>query len=134
MRELYSFVTIMGSQTGQCTVWKGQYGFIAPQDGSKDVYVHHSDIHLQDCLEPGDKVRFKIGPGPNGVKATNVVLVAPGDRVQVHSGLHVTVVAQDHLKPCAQLLLSPGLLSPTALQLKRKLRSFVRKQAKTPIE
>ena len=80
----------MPSRIGQCTVWKwkGGYGYIAPQDGSEDVYVHCSDIRQQNHLEPGDKVRFKIGPGQKGVKAIDVVvLVAPG------GDLRVTLVA-----------------------------------------
>jgi len=52
------------------------FGFIAPEDGSKDVFVHHSAIQTGGyaTLEDGQKVSFDIQQGPKGPSAANVTL------------------------------------------------------------
>ncbi len=51
------------------------YGFIAPDDGGDDLFVHHSEIKTSGfaTLEEGQKVEFEIGEGKKGPCATNVV-------------------------------------------------------------
>jgi CspA family cold shock protein len=50
------------------------YGFIAPQDGSKDVFVHHSAIQGGGfkTLSEGQTVTFDTEQGPKGPQAVNV--------------------------------------------------------------
>ena len=50
------------------------FGFIAPDDGTADVFVHQSDIDAQGYreLQEGQKVEFSTEPGQKGPKATNV--------------------------------------------------------------
>ena len=50
------------------------YGFITPDDGGKDVFVHHSDINMDGfkTLSPGERVKFDIAQEARGPKASNV--------------------------------------------------------------
>jgi cold shock protein len=50
------------------------YGFIAPEDGSEDVFVHFSSIKINGfkTLVEGQKVRFEVARGDKGLQATDV--------------------------------------------------------------
>jgi CspA family cold shock protein len=50
------------------------YGFITPDDGSKDVFVHHSAIEGEGykSLEEGAKVEYEVEEGPKGLQARRV--------------------------------------------------------------
>jgi len=51
------------------------YGFIKPDDGDKDLFVHHSEIKVDGfaTLNEGQKVEFEVGQGKKGPCAVNVV-------------------------------------------------------------
>jgi CspA family cold shock protein len=51
------------------------YGFIAPDDGGKDLFIHHSEIQTEGyaTLDEGQKVEFEVGQGKKGPCATNVI-------------------------------------------------------------
>lgn len=51
------------------------YGFITPEDGGKDLFVHHSEIQTSGfaSLQEGEKVEFEVGQGQKGPCATNVI-------------------------------------------------------------
>lgn len=52
------------------------FGFIVPDDGGKDVFVHSSDIEAEDenlrTLLDGQHVEFELQIGPKGRKAKKV--------------------------------------------------------------
>jgi len=51
------------------------YGFITPEDGSQDVFVHHNSIQGEGykSLDEGAAVEFEIQQGQKGPEAINVV-------------------------------------------------------------
>jgi CspA family cold shock protein len=50
------------------------FGFISPESGGKDVFVHHSVIEGQGfrTLQDGESVEYEFEEGPKGSKATKV--------------------------------------------------------------
>ncbi len=50
------------------------FGFITPDDGGKDVFVHFSAIASEGfrTLAEGQKVTFDVEEGPKGPQAANV--------------------------------------------------------------
>ena len=50
------------------------FGFIVPDEGGKDIFVHQSG--LIDKITEGDKVSYEVEEGPRGVNAKNVKLVS----------------------------------------------------------
>ncbi|MGH3879125.1 MAG: cold-shock protein [Actinophytocola sp.] len=53
------------------------FGFIAPEDGSADVFVHYSEIQGAGfkSLEENQRVQFEVGQGQKGPQATGVTII-----------------------------------------------------------
>ncbi|HET8594175.1 MAG TPA: cold-shock protein [Intrasporangium sp.] len=53
------------------------FGFIAPDDGSADVFAHYSAINSSGyrSLEENDKVEFETQQGPKGPQAANITVL-----------------------------------------------------------
>jgi cold shock protein len=66
----------MAKQTGVVEFFKDDkgYGFIRPDGGGKDVFVHHSVIQMDGfkSLKRGDRVEFEITDDPKGPRASDV--------------------------------------------------------------
>ena len=76
------------------------YGFVSPDDGSKDVFVHHSAISGEGfkSLAEGAKVEYEVEQGPKGPQARTVSVVASGLSLGAHG-----------YEPCAPSHSSPRL-------------------------
>jgi CspA family cold shock protein len=73
---LFSFKDVL--QMAQGTVkWFNEskgFGFIAPDDGGKDLFAHFSQIQGNGfkTLKEGQKVEFEVSPGTKGPQATQI--------------------------------------------------------------
>ncbi len=54
------------------------FGFIAPEDGSPDVFAHFSAINAKGfrSLQENQRVSYEVTNGPKGAQAANIVPVA----------------------------------------------------------
>ena len=50
------------------------YGFVTPDDGDADVFVHFSSIQMEGfkTLKEGQRVEFEVTEGPKGLHATSI--------------------------------------------------------------
>ncbi|MCK4688329.1 MAG: cold-shock protein [Candidatus Lokiarchaeota archaeon] len=68
---------------------KKGYGFITPDDGSSDLFVHYSTIQAESgdfkIIYEGDIVEFEVTQGQKGPQASNVVVTEKGPRQSFHS-------------------------------------------------
>lgn len=53
------------------------YGFITPDDGSEDVFIHHSAIEAEglNVLDENQRVEFATEPSPKGPRALQVRVI-----------------------------------------------------------
>jgi CspA family cold shock protein len=47
------------------------FGFITPDDGGKDVFVHVNGLN-ENSINEGDKVSYDVAEGKKGLNAVNV--------------------------------------------------------------
>ena len=54
------------------------YGFIAPADGGKDVFIHISALQSSgiDSLNEGQRIEYELVPGRNGKSSAERVKIA----------------------------------------------------------
>ena len=54
------------------------FGFISPEDGSADVFVHYSAINSSGfrTLQEGQRVSYEVTQGPKGAQASGVAPAA----------------------------------------------------------
>ena len=53
------------------------FGFITPDGGEKDVFVHHSEIQSNGyrSLDDNQRVKFDVNQGPKGPQAVGVTII-----------------------------------------------------------
>jgi CspA family cold shock protein len=54
------------------------YGFIAPDNGGNEIFVHFSQVQMAGYkeLREGQRIRFEVQTGERGEFATNVELIS----------------------------------------------------------
>lgn len=65
--------------TGKVKWFNGEkgFGFIVPDDGGEDLFVHHTSITMEGFrnLEEGQGVQYEVGEGSKGPAAVNVTVI-----------------------------------------------------------
>ena len=54
---------------------KKGYGFITPDEGGDDLFIHHSNVEMEGfkTLSDGQQVEYEAGEGKKGPEATKVI-------------------------------------------------------------
>lgn len=108
------------------------FGFIRPEDGGPDVFVHVNDIGLdEDELRQGRVFEFDVTEGDRGPKAINLALVAGQPVPPRHKGKERDrpggqLSATEHRRLITELLLdaSPALTAGEILTIRDRLTAF----------
>ncbi len=55
------------------------YGFVVPESGGDDIFVHYSSIQMDGyrTLRAGQPISFDVKEGPKGLHAVNIRLECP---------------------------------------------------------
>ncbi|WP_442943891.1 cold-shock protein [Nocardia sp. NBC_00508] len=108
------------------------FGFIRPEDGGPDVFVHVNDIGLdEDELRQGRVFEFEVTEGDRGPKAVNLSAVGgasapvPRHKGKDRPGPGQLTVAE-HKRLITELLLdaSPALTAGEILTIRDRLTTF----------
>ncbi|MEV0577072.1 cold shock domain-containing protein [Streptomyces sp. NBC_01463] len=126
------------------------YGFITPDHGGEDVFLHVNDLRMaEETLRPGLMVQFEIEQGDRGLKASSVrlasgsgVAAAPVTEAaftqrseslirQAADGDDVlcdVLNAEEYLRDVTEVLLksAPGLTAEHILQVRQGMLQFAK--------
>ncbi|MBP2192313.1 cold-shock protein [Nocardia goodfellowii] len=108
------------------------FGFIRPEDGGPDVFVHVNDIGLdEDELRQGRVFEFDVTEGDRGPKAVNLSAVGgqpitPAPRHKKDRTATAGLTAAEHKRLITELLLdaSPALTAGEILTIRDRLTTF----------
>lgn len=123
------------------------YGFIAPDHGGEDVFLHVNDLRIPEAsLRPGLMVEFEVEQGDRGLKASSVRLASggaadPGSGFPGRSEAPARQIAegddvmcdvlnsQEYVRDVTEVLLesAPGLTAAHILQARQGLLHFAKK-------
>ncbi|WP_327250165.1 cold-shock protein [Streptomyces sp. NBC_01320] len=118
------------------------YGFISPDHGGEDVFVHANDLLIpESCVRGGTAVAFEVEDGDRGLKASSVrlaegsvgkLLIPPRPAAGVVSGsadddtLCDVLGTAEYTKEVTDVLLesAPSLTGSQILQIRSGLLQF----------
>ncbi|MET9928467.1 MULTISPECIES: cold shock domain-containing protein [unclassified Streptomyces] len=108
------------------------YGFIAPETGGDDVFLHVNDMQVSESLvSPGVRVEFEIENGERGPKAAGVRL-APGETgkpsASYDDSLCDVLTPAEFAQEVTEVLLAaaPSLTGQQILQVRGGLAQFAK--------
>ncbi|MGI5218622.1 cold-shock protein [Nocardia sp. CA-290969] len=108
------------------------FGFIRPEDGGPDVFVHVNDIGLgEDELRQGRTFEFEVTEGDRGPKAINLrSFRAHGHRAETAGREGSRLTAGEYLRLVTELLLdaSPALTAGEIVVIRERLTDFAAEQ------
>lgn len=105
------------------------YGFVAPEGGGEDVFMHVNDLDVDKRLiEPGVVVEFTVEDGERGLKASDIRLVR--DHRDDADGGAGPPSARDFREELTEALLTgvPTLTAEEVLRVRRCVLELVRDQ------
>ena len=114
------------------------YGFVEPEDGGDDVFVHVNDLHGdKNLLTAGSVVEYQLQEGDRGLKAAQVSVITPSPRRPAAPVAATPTVPEDDddydvLTPreleheLTELLLTadPSLTAQQILRIRERLARF----------
>ncbi|MFE9425714.1 cold-shock protein [Kitasatospora sp. NPDC006697] len=125
------------------------YGFITPEDGGEDVFLHVNDMEIPEAyLRPGLAVEFEIEDGDRGPKASAVRLAEGPDGkpltpprpatasatargTDADDGMCDVLTAEDYLREVTEAVLAtaPELTGAQIVRIRESLLPFAKKHS-----
>lgn len=103
------------------------FGFIRPDDGGPDVFVHVNDIGLdEDELRQGRLFEFEVTEGDRGPKAVNLAAVGNGRPPRKDRPAGGALNGEELQRELTELLLSasPALTAGEIITIRERLTAF----------